>query len=130
MAEVLSEYLRAAAARPFVWGKDDCATFVIAWMDRQFGSNVLPLWSGLYDSAAGCSDYIERNGGFIAAAKAFSAHFPLAEASPKPGNVVLAMFKGTEAMGIRVDDRDVALRTHHGLIVTARVHVLAEWGAA
>jgi hypothetical protein len=49
-AQMLAGYLREQAARPFVWGTTDCATFGMDWAERLTGlrpPNALPLPTSL-----------------------------------------------------------------------------------
>lgn len=133
MAEVLndglSSYLREQAAVPFEWGLHDCATFVLGWLDWRCGKRALGAWLGQYQDEASCSSFIAQNGGFADIASGFFArHYGFGLAAPRAGNPVFAEFKGVRAMGLRVNERDVALRTRNGLLVTARARVLNEWG--
>lgn len=129
MAEVLSDYLKDMAATPFQYGENDCASFIVGWFDRVAGKTALSAWRGRYSDGLSCEQYISRHGGFAAIAQGFLGdHFGAARCAPKPGNAVLALFKTTKAMGLRVDASRVALRTHNGLIITKRVEVIDEWG--
>lgn len=131
MAEVLNAYLAEMAGRPFRYGEDDCASFVVGWFDRFTGNIALPQWRGQYSDAASCGAFIAAHGGFSEIASGFlGKHYGAVRASPQPGNAVLARFKHAEAMGLRVDDRRVALRTERGLLVTHRATVTDEWGIA
>ena len=42
MIDPLTQFIRAEAARPFRWGKHDCATFATRWLRRVSGRGALP----------------------------------------------------------------------------------------
>ena len=129
MGSGLSQYLQEAAKTPFQWGSADCATFVLGWFDRLSARTRAHLWAGAYDTEEGCAAWSARQGGYSAIAKAFlGGWYDARPCEPKPGNAVCCRYRGTEAMGIRVDGRQVALRTKAGLLITHRVEVLAEFG--
>jgi len=130
MAEILSAYLRDAALRPFAWGEDDCATFVIKWFDRAIGPEAIDLWRGQYADRAACEAFIARGGGFVRIASEFLRNnYGLREgAATAAGNAVYARYKGIDAMGLRLSGDEVALRTEAGLLLTRRAAVHAEWG--
>lgn len=131
MAEILSGYLTRMAGRPFVYGTDDCATFVLGWLDIAHGRNALAAWRGMYVDEASCEAFIAANGGFAAIASAFFVeHYGLAPSAPAAGQPVYATFKGISAMGLRVDNDRMALRTRAGVLITARATVSHEWGPA
>lgn len=130
MAEVLSEYLKAQAAEPFVYGASDCSTFVVGWFDRITGCSAMDAWKGKFTDKQSCEAFIEGGGGFAEIARAFFAqHYGINPAPAAVGNVVLARLLGVTAMGIRVSlDGQVALRQPAGLVVTKRAAILEEWG--
>jgi hypothetical protein len=129
MAEVLSNYLSNMAAEPFSYDGRDCMAFAVGWFDALTGKDALAIWRGRYRDADGCRAYAEANGGIAAAALAFLAEQHGARAAkPRPGNVVLARFRDSEAIGIRVDEARIALRTERGLVITHRARPVAEWG--
>jgi hypothetical protein len=129
MAEVLTDYLREVAKRPFVWGRQDCAVFVLEWFDRLSQKPRAHLWQDAYDDEASCKAWTDAQGGYEAIADAFlPGWYGARRAEPKPGNAVLAGFRGRQAMGIRVDARQVAMLAPGGLLLTHRATVLGEWG--
>lgn len=129
MAQVLADYFADMAATPFRYGQDDCASFVVGWFDRVTGRDGLSSWRGRYAGAPDCQAYISRHGGFQAIAASFLGdHYGAARCLPKPGNAVLARFNDTEAMGLRLDDERIAMRTERGLLITHRAAILDEWG--
>lgn len=127
MGPGLSDYLQEAGKQPFQWGSADCATFVLGWFDRLSTTTRAHLWAGAYDSEEGCAEWCKAQGGYAAIADAFlGGWYGAKRAASKPGNAVLVNYRGTEMMGIRVDDRSVALKSLH-VMITRRATPLAEW---
>lgn len=124
----LSQYLAETARTPFQWGSADCATFILGWFDSLSAATRAHLWGG-YSDEAGCDAFIASFGGMENAARLFlNGWYGAAPAAAQPGNAVVCDFRGVKAMGIRVNGRQIALRTARGLLVTHRATPLAEWG--
>lgn len=127
MAPGLTEYLTDAARKPFQWGSADCATFVLEWFDRLSTATRAHLWAGAYDSEETCAAWCAEQGGYSAIADAFlGGWYGARRAEPKAGNAVLVNFRGTEMMGIRVDDHNIALKSLR-VMITKRATPLIEW---
>lgn len=57
----LVRFARERRGRPFAWGKDDCNTLALEWLDRITGRHdARELALGLYHSAAGAAAHCER----------------------------------------------------------------------
>ena len=131
MAEILTDYLGEAARLPFTWSVDDCATFVLHWLDRKTGIAGAAAWTGRYSDETTCEQFIAVNGGYEAIADDFLwRHYRIERGLGSAGNPVLAKFKDREAFGIRIDPSLIAMRTQRGVLITPRAYVLAEWSAA
>lgn len=59
----LPEFLRVARARPFAWGRHDCALFAADWVLNETGHDPAAAWRGRYRSEAGAARAIEAAGG-------------------------------------------------------------------
>jgi hypothetical protein len=130
MAEILSDYLRAQAAEPFVYGCNDCGSFVVGWFDQITGRNAMARWYGKFHDKESCDAFVENSGGIRDVADNFLAlEYGATPAPPAVGNAVLAIVNGVKAMGLRVSlDGKVALRTMRGLVITGRAIIVEEWG--
>jgi hypothetical protein len=122
--------LQAAAAQNFNYGKIDCATFALAWLDLVTGMHGCTFWDGRYYDRKSCREYISQNGGMKAIARFFlKQNYNLKKSSSRIGNVVLVKVNKRAAFGIRVGDGDqIALRTERGLLITKRAKLIFEWG--
>lgn len=59
----LGEYLTRAAARPWIWGKEDCSSFPADWIFEQTGVDPMDAWRGGYVSESEANDLIAQAGG-------------------------------------------------------------------
>lgn len=66
MAEVLSNYLSAAAARGFAWGAHDCMLFAADWARARTGSDPAACWRGRYRSETEALQIVAEAGGMSA----------------------------------------------------------------
>lgn len=130
MAGLLTRYLVEAAGQDFMWAERDCAIFVAEWLDRLTGREGVADWRGRYHDEASCAAYIAANGGMVAIADAFiGTHYGMTRtAAAGEGNPVVVDYGGRQMMGLRVDGRDIAMRSEKRLFITPRAMVLAEWG--
>lgn len=61
----LVSYLRAASARPFVWGEHDCLLWLGEWVAAQRGSNPAQSFCGRYRTRLGAMRIVKRHGGMV-----------------------------------------------------------------
>jgi hypothetical protein len=61
--DILRDFLRELAGRPFAWGEFDCAFSVAVWVERVTGRDPVPEWRGTYSTAEECRALLEREGG-------------------------------------------------------------------
>mgnify|MGYP000927317090 CR=1 FL=1 len=66
MAEVLSNFLSAAAARGFAWGTHDCMLFAADWARARTGSDPAAAWRGTYQTEAEAMQLVAQAGGLAA----------------------------------------------------------------
>ncbi len=66
MAEGLTEFIRAAMRREFVWGKRDCILFCTDWVWAVTGTDPAARWRGTYHSEAEAQAIIDGFGGLAA----------------------------------------------------------------
>lgn len=86
----LDEYLAAAARTPFVWGRQDCCTFVADWVLARLGFDPMADWRGRYCSAASAFSLIGACGGLEALWRDCAATAGFAETlGDVPGDVGL-----------------------------------------
>ena len=122
-------YLADVARQDFAWGESDCCTFAIGWLDRVTGKDGMAARHDALRNEAACRAHLTANGGLAAVAGDFiSKVYGLAQAAPAPGNVVVVRGLGEELLGIRVSDRDIAMRTSSRLMITSRATIVKEWG--
>lgn len=114
---VLSDYLRHAAAIPFVWGTHDCVLFGADWIAMQTGTDPAAEYRGRYTSSAEAAKIIGRAGGLLAVISAAmdAGGFSVTD-DPRPGDVGLVSDGQSEAFAIRTAAR-WAGKTERGLYV-------------
>jgi len=66
MAEGLTEFIRAAMRREFVWGEFDCILFCTDWVQITTGIDPAARWRGSYDSEASAQEIIDGFGSLTA----------------------------------------------------------------
>lgn len=72
----LSDYLAAAARRPWEWGEHDCCTFMAGWVISRGHSDPMAFMRGRYDSERSALRRIVSNGGLVELAKTGMASIP------------------------------------------------------
>lgn len=127
VTDLLTDFLRAAARRPFIWGRDDCAQFVAAWVEARRGANPGAGWC--YRSPIGAARILKRRGGM-------AAHFdgcltPLGIVrtdAPKRGDIAIVDTEQGEIAGI-VLGASIACLRGPGIIVRHRstAPLVAAW---
>lgn len=86
----LSDYLRAAAGTPFVWGRADCSLFMADWVRACRGIDPAAPLRGRYRTARGAARHVRRHGGMEAMGRALAEAAGLAvTAAPGPGDIGL-----------------------------------------
>lgn len=58
----LTDFLKAAAARPFSWGEHDCLLFAADWVRRMTGVDCAAPHRGKYKTARGAAGVLRRMG--------------------------------------------------------------------
>ncbi len=66
MAEGLTEFVRAAMRREFIWGERDCIFFCTDRVLAATGVDVARRWRGSYDDEAGAREIIDKFGSLAA----------------------------------------------------------------
>lgn len=66
MAEVLSTFLSAAAARGFAWGAHDCMLFAADWAQSRMGRDPAAAWRGRYRTEEEAVELVAHAGGLAA----------------------------------------------------------------
>lgn len=62
----LAVYLDQVSARPFAWGRLDCAMFAGDWVTRITGADPIAEFRGRYRTELGCARILKREGGLLA----------------------------------------------------------------
>lgn len=132
MSDPLSDFLRAAARRPFSFQDGwDCGRFTAAWVERCCGFDPGVEWWGRYSTALGLGRLLKRRGGMV-------AHFDAClvprgierTAEPKRGDVAIVHTPDGEEAAI-VLGKTVAMirRLGPGLIIRPRSQapIIAAW---
>jgi len=100
--ERLAEVVRAAQARPFAWGRHDCALFVCDCVRAMCGEDPAARFRGRYRTARGAQRAIRRIGGARdladLATRVLGPSIPPAFA--RRGDVVEAVFSGNSVLGV------------------------------
>lgn len=99
----LADYLRAGAARPFVWDACDCCSWACAWVLLRRGVDPSAAWRGRYRTARGALRHIRRAGGdLLAVASAAMADAGLVvTSSPQPGDIGVILSAQGQALALR-----------------------------
>ena len=86
--ESLSKYLAGKRHQPHQWAVNDCNTFIVEWIDLEYGTD----WEGMlqfdYSSALGAAKY-HRDLPFTAEEFLHMAGYDLCMLQPKSGDVLL-----------------------------------------
>jgi hypothetical protein len=110
MTMSLSSYLRAAAARPFRYGRHDCTTMCAGWVQARTGRDLLDGWA--YGSLRTGRDLLAARG-FVTQADAAAAVLP--EIDPLRARVGdVAEVEG--ALGLVTGDTVALLRRPAGMV--------------
>jgi len=115
--ERLAEVVRAAQARPFAWGRQDCALFVCDCIQAMCGEDPAARFRGRYRTARGAQRAIRRIGSAQdladLATRVLGPSIPPAFA--RRGDVAEVPFHLGNALGV-VLGREVALPGIEGLV--------------
>lgn len=65
MADLLTDYLRQAARKPWAWGRCDCFLFFLDWVERVTGIDPMADTRGTYDTERQARRILQRAGGPI-----------------------------------------------------------------
>lgn len=106
----IPEFLRATAAAPFAWGRNDCALWAGALVLARTGFDPAADLRGRYDSAFGCRRLVMAAGGLDALIRPRMTRF--AEGETQDG-VCLARWGGQSICGILSGGR-LVLKTPRG----------------
>lgn len=127
---LLVKELDAACARPFVWGKHDCALFACDTVKALTGTDPAVNLRGRYHDARGAMRVIASYGGLDKLAEKIAAEHGCAEISPSMawrGDVCLIDLGDTGmALGICAGDR-VAAASTVGIWFLPMVRVMRSW---
>lgn len=124
--DALSEFLRAAAMRPFLLGEWDCGAFTAAWVLQVRGVDPGIEWRSRYRTALGLVRLLKRRGGMVAHFDACLAAVGVARTdTPKRGDVAVVETPQGET-GAIVLGGTVAMLKGPGIIVR-RAPILAAW---
>lgn len=84
----LSDYLSAAAARPFAWGECDCALFGADWVLARRGFDPAVGFRGTYRRSCQAQDVLILRGGLLKlVGKQLAANGVEETSDPQPGDV-------------------------------------------
>ena len=120
----LADWLRAAEARPFRYGRWDCVRFTAGWVERATGTD--PLAGNTYDSLAGGRALLAANG-WVDLRAAVTATLPeIPRLWAVPGD--LAMIDG--GLGIVTGAEVACLRRGGGLLYLPLDTAEAVWRVA
>jgi hypothetical protein len=119
-----SDFGKARASMPFVWGSNDCCSFAAAGVEAMTGSNPMADVAP-YDSEMGALRRIAEAGGLEALAIQHLGD-PVAPAFAGVGDVVLAVNEGREVLGI-CNGTSVIGPGAAGLLVLDMDTALAAW---
>ena len=123
----LTEYLRDAAARPFVWGQCDCCLFAADWVQAKTGIDPASAMRGEYHSELGAREIIQSAGSLrelvghnLNAEGFFEAHVP------QEGDIgLLRLPIHGETVGIRTSIGRWAFKTKRGIFSAAVPDLIA-----
>lgn len=129
----LSDFLRAGAARPFVWGEADCCTFACDWVLTRLGKDPALPWRGRYRTARGAARHLLRGAGawplsgalIPISAKAMESAGLQPTDAPKPGDIGLVETSNGFALAIRT--RTGWACKSPGGITVAPFHAFSVW---
>lgn len=99
--KILSNYLIAARAAPFVWGENDCMLFVSKCVEALTGVNFYDPFLG-YADEAGAKETLSAHGGVIGIIRSCLGEGTKTILTAKRGDV--AVVKAPELTGGIVDD--------------------------
>lgn len=131
MAEVLSTFLSAAAARGFAWGAHDCMLFAADWAHARTGSDPAAPWRGRYRSEGEALQLVAEAGGMAALmGRALEALGWVKAHAPQAGDVGVFLVptpKGRdEVAGVCGLRGQGAFVTKRGVVV-ARIKPVEAW---
>lgn len=116
----LSDYLAAAAARPFAWGECDCALFGADWVLARRGFDPAAGFRGAYRRACQAHDVLVLNRGLLAlVARQLEASGVASTGDPQPGDVGVVEATEGATVAIRVAG-GWACKSPRGVIVAPR----------
>lgn len=116
----LSDYLSAAAARPFVWGECDCALFGADWVLARRGFDPAAGFRGTYRRSCQAQDVLILNRGLLAlVTRQLAANGVEETDDPQPGDVGVVEATEGATVAIRVDG-GWACKSPRGVIVAPR----------
>lgn len=95
----LTEVIRAAEKRPFLWGEHDCCLFAADCAEAMTGENFAAGWRGTYDSGNGAKKALLRGGGSLEKVLAkYLDEVPVKLA--QRGDIAVVMSGGSRCAGV------------------------------
>jgi len=138
VAEILSAraaaFADAAAARPFFYGRFDCALFAADWGRELTGLDGAADLRGRYRTALGCARVLKREGGLTAVvARCATTIGFVAVSSPCAGDVAVIAARTPAGDDLAcalalAAGRWAALSTRGVCVLGAHTHALHVWG--
>lgn len=125
--ERLREFLESALTTLFVWGKSDCCTFVLGWVEQETRRKIsVPP----YDTEDAAYRLITAAGGLVELLRPIASSANLSECSnPEPGDVGVIRLGEREFCAIFVHGGIAVVRTVEAwrFLPTRPKDVLAVW---
>jgi uncharacterized protein DUF6950 len=118
----LAEFLSAALARDFAWGRHDCMLFAADWALALTGRDPAAPWRGTYSDEAGARAIIQASGGpikMVQDALDGCGWSRVLTIPNREGDIVLCLppHHSEPMAGIITASGRVALQMHGGLVV-------------
>lgn len=124
----LSEFLRRAAAEPFVYGETDCAMTLANWVREQTGVDYAAHLRGRYRTAIGWARIAKRHGGLVQLVGGVAdAAGMRARQCAQTGDVGIVAIPGVGLAGGLRTARAWAIKTDRG-ITAGQFEAVQAWG--
>lgn len=118
-------FVAQTAARPWEWGRMDCAMWLAQWCVWRWRVNPLLAWQDRYTTEAEAESIISDEGGLVALLRR-QMTFAVEKARPDDGDVGVIVVSGQPTCAIRAGDK-WAFRTPAGIGMVPAT-ALAVWG--
>lgn len=101
MAGLLTAFLRAEIAKPFVWGATDCAATADRWVELAAGRSPLSIYGRSYSGREEAEQWLAERGGIaIALCRVMRASGFARAQEPQSGDVGLIVHKAKLCVAI------------------------------